>query len=225
MKKTTNLSPVVATAFALLSLGLLLGAGCRSSGGQRDLMIDDLNAGERPVAMRGEGSFLEGKLTATATVSRGFDRGVKAGAHGGEKDSGRHEIKDSSGFGDSYSLSGGDSDEAQEEAMKEYMRLAMAQRAAGSPMPPVTLRVKFDNHTAEPMEIEVTEVNSDLGNFAVRPPKLMLAPNASGALDPMISQLGVTSDELPITIVVRTGGKKESHIVTVKNLLAPAPKK
>ena len=52
-------------------------AGCGSHGGPRDLMMEEAASGqvERPVAMKGETTFLEGKLTATATVSRGFDRG------------------------------------------------------------------------------------------------------------------------------------------------------
>lgn len=225
MKKTTIFPD--GAALAALALAVMLGAGCHSSSEQRDLMSDDLTAGERPVAMKGEGSFLEGKLTATATVSRGFDRGVKAGGKSAGKagtQAGKKERE--SGFGESYSIGGGgDSEEAQKEAMEDYMRLVRAQRAAGSPMPPVTLRVKFENHSTEPMELEVTDVNSELGNFAVRPPKLTLAPGQDGALDPMISQLGVTSDEIPIKVVVRSAGKAETQTIMVKNLRLPEGKK
>ena len=63
----------------------------------------------------------------------------------------------------------------------------------------------------EPIEIEITEINSMLGNFAVRPPKLTLAPGGNGVLDPMISQLGVTSDEIPLTVTIRRGGKREQQ--------------
>jgi hypothetical protein len=225
MKKTTFFPDVA--GLAALALAVMLGAGCRSSSAQRDLMSDDLTAGERPVAMKGEGSFLDGKLTATATVSRGFDRGAKAGAKAGGKGGDRAGKKErESGFGDTYSIGGGgDSEEEQQAAMEDYMRLVRAQRAAGSPMPPVTLRVKFANHTTEPMEIEVTEVNSELGNFAVRPPKLTLAPGQDGALDPMISQLGVTSDEIPIKVVVRSASKAETQTIMVKNLRIPEGKK
>ena len=116
---------------------------------------------------------------------------------------------------------GGESEEEQKEAYKEYVRQAMARRAAGSPMPPVTLRVKLENKGTEPLEIEVTEVNSELGNFAVRPPKLTIAPGQTGELDPMISQLGVTSDEIPLKLSVRTGGKRESQTITIKSLILP----
>ena len=193
-------------------------AGCRSTSEQRDLMSEDAIAGERPVAMRGEGAFLEGKLTATATVSRGFGLGIKDPARGkrGSKDF---------NIADSYPTGFGGSEDDQKEAIEEYYRIARAQRAQGSPMPPVTLRVQFHNLGPAPLELEVTDVNSDLGNFAVRPAKLVVAPGEVGALEPMISQLGVTSDEIPVKVVVRTGGKAETQIIAVKSLLLPAVKK
>jgi hypothetical protein len=129
-------------------------------------------------------------------------------------------------FSEVYHIGGyGDSEEEQKEAMEDYMRIARARRAAGSPMPPVTLKVAFENRGTEPVDIEVRDVNSDLGNFAPRPPKLTIAPGASGTLDPMISQLGVTSDEIPLKIVVRIGGKKEEQVVVVKNVLAASLRK
>jgi hypothetical protein len=182
---------------------------------------------ERPVAMRGEGTFLEGKVGALVTVSRGFDRGGRPlGAKArGELDNnesyGRKRRDDAGAFSEVYNIGGyGDSEEDQKEAIAEYMRQARARRAAGSPMPPVTLRVLFENRSAETIELEVTEVNSDLGNFAVRPPKLTLAAGEKGVLEPMVSQLGVTSDEIPLKLAVRTGGKKEQQVVVVKNIIA-----
>ena len=106
--------------------------------------------------------------------------------------------------------------------MKEYYRMALARRAQGSPMPPVTLRVAFENRGTAPIELEITEINSELGNFAVRPDKLKLAPGEKGVLDPMISQLGVTSDEIPLKVSVRLGGKKETQVILVKNIILPS---
>jgi hypothetical protein len=97
--------------------------------------------------------------------------------------------------------------------------MAMARRAQGSPMPPVTLRVQIENRGTEPVEIEVTDVNSELGNFAVRPSKLTIAPGEKGTLDPMVSQLGVTSDEIPVKIAVRLAGKKDTQVIAVKNII------
>jgi len=230
MKKTT----IFSTTASALMFGLFIwaGAGCANKGAPLDPMAEGLTAGEKPVAMRGESSFLEGKLTATATVSRGFERGARggrgAGGSGG-RDRGRggrgDDERGNNGVTDVYNLSYGDSDEEQKEAMAEYMRQAMARRAAGSPMPPVTLRVRFENHGTEPVEVEVTEVNSELGNFVVRPKTLTIAPGQTGELEPMISQLGVTSDEIPVKIAIRAGGKRDTQTVAVKTLLLPSPKK
>ncbi len=227
MKKLSFL--LSATGFAVIALLLSLTAGCGTHT-QRDLMVEAVNTGERPVAMKGEGSLFEGNLTAYATVSRGFERGGKPGGRGpggpkgGQEDelaSGRRR-KDSDGITEVYSTGFGDSEEEQKEAMKEYMRMAMARRAQGSPMPPVTLRVQFENRGTAPVEIEVTEVNSELGNFAVRPSKLTIAPGEKGTLDPMVSQLGVTSDDIPVRISVRLTGKKETQTIAVKNIILPS---
>jgi hypothetical protein len=228
--KNHNFLPLAA-GVAIFAWALLGGAGCHGgSEGQRDMMVDDLTAGERPVAMKGEASFLDGKLVATATVSRGFDRGTKGGGRDGKSGpggrGGRGKKDENVGaFSDSYPTSSSDSEEAQKEAMEDYVRLVLAQRAAGSPMPPVTLRVQLANYGTEPLEVEVTEVNSDLGNFAARPEKLTIAPGASGALDPMISQLGVSSDEIPVKLTVRATGRKETQTIAVKSILPPAAKK
>ena len=210
-------------ALTALVLALAGSVGCRTTPIQRDMMSDALTAGEQPVAMRGEGALLDGKLTAIATVSRGFGQG--SNAKGGSRDGRAGRNSERAGIADSYQTGFGDSADEQKEAMAAYMRMVMAQRAAGSPMPPVTLRLQFENHGTEPLEIEVTEVNSELGNFAVRPPKLTLASGQAGAVDPMISQLGVTSDEIPVKVEIRHAGKRETTIVTVKNLILPSVKK
>ena len=235
--KMPEILPKAFSAVSLLA-GLLFGVGCGSQAVPRDLMLEEASkqSVERPVAMRGEGSFLDGKVTALATVSRGFDRGVRGGRGGrgggnrpgeGIYDEGRRNRRDDVGaFTEVYNIGGyGDSEEEQKEAMEDYIRQARARRAAGSPMPPVTLRVLFENKGTEPLELEVTEVNSDLGNFAVRPPKLTIPPGEKAVLDPMISQLGVTSDEIPLKLSVRTGGKKEQQVVIVKNVLAESLRK
>ena len=187
-------------------------------------MMEEASSGqvERPVAMKGEASFLEGKLAATATVSRGFDRGRPRGpggkATGLEPEGNRRRKNDDLGaFSEVYSIYG-DSEDEQKEAMQDYIRQARARRAAGSPMPPVTLKVAFENRGKDPIEIEVLEVNSDLGNFAVRPPKLTIPPGGSASLDPMVSQLGVTSDEIPLKLAVRGGGRRELQVVVLKNV-------
>jgi hypothetical protein len=224
---------------SLLATAVLL-TGCGSGPTPRDLMLEEATKSqsvERPVAMRGEATFLGGKLGAVATVSRGFDRGIRGprggprrlggeGPEGAFDEPGRRRRDDAGAFTDVYYIGGaGDSEEEQKEAMQDYIRQMRARRAAGSPMPPVTLKVAFENRGTEPLEIMVTDVNSDLGNFAVRPPKLTIAPGAGGVLEPMISQLGVTSDEIPLKLVLRTGGKKEEQILVIKNVITQSLRK
>ena len=230
--KSSAIFPKLTPALALV-VCLLAAAGCSSQSTPRDLMLEEASKqpGERPVAMKGEGTFLDGKVTALATVSRGFDRGVRGGRGGrggrgnrpgeGLYEDGRRRRDDVGAFTEVYNIGGyGDSEEEQKEAMQDYIRQARARRAAGSPMPPVTLRVLFENKGTEPLELEVTEVNSDLGNFAVRPPKLTIPPGEKALLDPMISQLGVTSDEIPLKLAVKVGTQREQQVVVVKNVLA-----
>ena len=241
---TTATFPPLRTAAFLIGLAVAV-TGCNSHNGPRDLMMEEARKApvERPVAMRGEGVFLEGKVAAVATVSRGFDRGrpTRAGGRAGRgsraaggvddednvfQEGGRRRRDDAGAFTEVYNIGGyGDSEEEQKEMMQDYIRQARARRAAGSPMPPVTLRVAFENKGAEPLEIEVTEVNSDLGNFAVRPPKLTIPPGGTGTLEPMVSQLGVTSDEIPLKLSVRAGSKKEQQVVVVKNIIAQSLRK
>jgi hypothetical protein len=215
-----------------LTTALLASSGCNSNTGPRDLMMEEATQGgiERPVAMRGNSDFLDGKVAVYATVSRGLIRQAAANAsqHKGKSlaaDDGRKK-DDVGAFSEVYNFGGaGDSEEAQKEAMQDYLRQARARRAAGSPMPPVTLKVAFENKGTEPIEIEITEINSSLGNFAVRPPKLTLEPGGNGVLDPMISQLGVTSDEIPLTVTIRQGGKREQKTVLVKNIILESIRK
>lgn len=80
-----------------------------------------------------------------------------------------------------------------------------------SSLPPVTLRVKLTNLSPAPLDVQVREVKSELGDFAVRPEHLLLAPDQSGEVDPMISQLGAPGEGFPITISVRVAGQIETH--------------
>lgn len=216
-------------ATIVLAAALLALTGCSSAPDTRDLMVEEAHAApvERPIAMKGDATYVDGTLYVVATVERGFQRIGKggepikgSGPRGGKGGhwGGKH---DADAYSEDYNFGVADTEEQQKEAMQEYMRQAMARRAAGSPMPPVTLHVVFENRGTAPMEVEPTDVNSDLGNFAVRPAKLVLAPGEKAALDPMISQLGVTSDLIPLTVSIRVGKRKETQVLQVKNVLSP----
>jgi hypothetical protein len=190
---------LTAVAFALA------GAGC--SHPIHDELAEAVANGEHPVAMLGKSDFFDGQLTATVTVSRG----VGQGTHNGGGSSRKHD----SG-GDNGGLSGGDT--MSDDQAYAYMR---ARGAIGSPLPPVSLHLKLENKSKSVYQVEIQEFDSDLGNFAVEPSLLSLAPGQVAEPDPMISQLGVTSDDIPVKVTLRLGDKIESQTIPVKNLAAP----
>ncbi len=190
-------------ASALLAAVALGMAGCGTR--PKDDSFDEAVAtGERPVAMKGDATFFGGLLKATVTVSRGVGRGSAEG---------KAKLRRSD-FAASERM---DADEA-----AAYMR---ARGALGSPLPPVTIRLMLENRAQQAFKIEILDVNSDLGNFAVDPSNLSLGPGATAGPNPMISQLGVTSDDIPMVVTLRIGSKTETKTIEVKNLsvLAPPP--
>jgi hypothetical protein len=199
---STRFFPLPACAALLTAFAL---AGC--SHPVHDELADAVTTGEHPVAMRGQGTYFGGQVVATVTVSRGVGHGHAPGGGGKHHDAG----------GDNGGLSGGDS-MSDDQAMA-YMR---ARGALGSPLPPVSLHLKLENKGPSIIQVEVMEMNSDLGNFAVEPSLLSLAPGQTSEPDPMISQLGVTSDEIPVKVTLRLAGQAESQTIAVKSLAAPA---
>ena len=226
------------------SLALIVGCQERRP---TDELAKAVTMGERPVAMKGSASFFNGKVVAMITISRGIGRGRKAAA-AKEADEATKIKKSSSsenaflGGGDGTgggstpeqldqhrgilsTLRGGSGDKNEmadigsmdnDEAMA-YLR---AKAAVGSPMPPVTIRFSVENTSAEALSVNIMDFNSDLGNFAVHPDVLKLAAGQKISPDPMISQLGVTSDEIPVQVRLKLGTKSETQTVLVKNLLA-----
>jgi len=188
-----------AVASALLLVLALGGAGCgtKPKGDSFDAAVA---GGERPVAMRGEMVFFGGQLNATVTISRGVGRG---GGGGKGKKAGENPAEGERLDEDSYNA---------------YIK---ARGALGSPLPPITLHLKLENRSGQIVQVEIQDFNSDLGNFAVAPALLSLAPGQMAEPNPMISQLGVTSDVIPVTVTLRTGDKIETHSIPVKSLMGP----
>jgi hypothetical protein len=190
------------TAAAALAAALALAlAGCEHH--RPDRFAQAVDAGERPVAMRGAGDFFGGQIAATVTISRGVGRGLPAG--GGGREGGRRK-----GGDESPDLSGMDQD-----AVMSYLQ---ARAELGSPLPPVTIRLKLVNDGKQVVQVDVSDFNSYLGDFAVQPELLSLAPGQSAEPSPMISQLGVSSDVIPFTITLHQGSKAETRVIPVKNL-------
>ncbi len=156
--------------------------------------------------MQGEDTFFEGKLLVEASLGRGFR-------------SRRNLNPDRMGRGGMYDYYEFDTSENEED--KRYV---FNPRVKESPLPPVALRLRLTNREKTPLEIEFVECNSQLGNFAVQPKTLTIEPEKSGQPDPMISLLGVTAPELPLTISLKLAGQAEKKIITLKPISnAPPP--
>lgn len=91
-----------------------------------------------------------------------------------------------------------------------------------SNLPPVRLHLRLTNHGTDPVEVEVPDFDSDLGNFVVQPPKILLPPNQAVETDPMISRLGVNAAEIALTVAIRANGKVEKQVLVLR-LVPPAP--
>lgn len=213
---------------AALGLAIFILPAC-STTAPPDPMAEAAGEGERPVAMIGASSFFDGKIAATVTISRGFSRDLSGNAAMPKERGKRRRGDDDAttvGIAENYPTStGSESESEQRELYEDMVRLAKARRAAGSPMPPVTIRLKLENRSGEALDVDLLEVNSDLGNFAVRPTKLSLAAAQTGETDPMVSQLGVTSDEIPMKVALRIAGKKELQVIPVKTIFTAIEKK
>jgi hypothetical protein len=199
-------------AFAAAALGLVvLAAGCGTTSHQAP--NSESSPVERPVAMKATDQFFNGQIDAVLTVSRGFGLGKGAGGKGG------YRPDDVPDLGEVFSSElNSDSENKNYAAIYEKMR---ALQVSGSPLPPVVLRLILTSHGKEPVNVEILEVNSDLGNFAVKPDKLNLVPEKATAPDPMTSLMGVTSDEIAVKVGLRVGGKTESRTLLVKSLFTP----
>ena len=87
---------------------------------------------------------------------------------------------------------------------------------------PVMIHLRFTNQSQAPVTLVIDDFVSPLGNFAVRPEQLALAPGQALETDPMTSQLAGALSEADATLVLRIGGKGEKktfHLSAVK----PAP--
>jgi hypothetical protein len=91
----------------------------------------------------------------------------------------------------------------------------------GSPLPPVTLHLIITNHSPVPLTVVLVDFNSDLGNFALDPDTLTIAPGQSAEPTPMVSELGVTADSIPFKVTLKVPGKRESKTVVVRVVAMP----
>ena len=88
--------------------------------------------------------------------------------------------------------------------------------------PPMRLHLRLTNHGSTPLDVEVLDFNSDLGNFVVQPRKIPLAPGTSVEADPMTSRIGLTADAIPVTVRIRQNGQVEQQVLMLQVVAPPA---
>ena len=72
----------------------------------------------------------------------------------------------------------------------------------------MTLRLSLTNNAKDgaPLEVEIVDFVSDLGNFALKPDRIALAAGQTGGPGSVVSRLGVTSAEIPVKVAILNNG-------------------
>lgn len=193
---------LIAPAGLLLGF-VVTGTGC-NSGPPSNGFDEAVAAGEKPVSMAGQGNFFGGKVDVLITLSRGVGRGSKERKYRPPE---ANDIMNS------------------EDDASSAMFYAVARGNLGSPMAPVTIHLKLKNLSQGDIKVEIVELNSDLGNFAVEPDTVILNSGETSEPNPMISQLGVTSNVLPFKVTLRLGNSAESQTIPVRDITPIQPAK
>jgi hypothetical protein len=98
--------------------------------------------------------------------------------------------------------------------------------AGDRPGRPVMIHLRFTNLGTAAVTLHIDDFASPLGDFAVRPEKLVLEPGQTLEMDPMASQLAGTFAEIEATLRLRLGAKAEKKSLLLRApSVAPAPEK
>jgi len=205
--------PILAAAFVVI----LLAAGCASEEQESVFNAPEHRARPKPTPLAGNGTYFEGQVGVEITVGA-MDRpaglGRPEGSGGDEHWSGgrRHGGRRPSGEG--YEPSG--------ERPEGAGAGPMMHRPMGVPE---MIHLKFTNHGPEKVVVAIADFVSPLGNFAVQPETLTLAPGQSLEVEPMSSQLAGPLAGVDATLVLRAAGKSEKQIIKLRAVppATPAP--
>jgi hypothetical protein len=199
---------------------LLLAAACSAGRTGKVTTIGTIPESDetRPVAMLGEEKYFDGSVTALVTISQGLDGLAR---RGGWRTLGRTRAEEPD-LQDVFKRELGD---LEKNDLGQTISKMQALQVVGSPLPPVSIRVQLTNGGAEPVEVQIQELNSYLGNFAVQPSRLTLPPGQRTGPEGMSSRLGVTSMEIPVKLVLALGERTETKTILVRSIaLDPAAK-
>lgn len=100
---------------------------------------------------------------------------------------------------------------------------AGAPRIVAENQRPLELRLRLTNLGKQPISVEVPDFDSVLGDFAVQPDTIVVAPGKSVEAEPMVSRMGVTLPEIPLTVSLQVGNKTEQHVLTLRPIHPAAP--
>ena len=220
-------APAIA-AFALL-LGL---AACQSGRGPlRGPPVPEAGTEPQPPTpnMEAHATFFSGQVEAEVLLGRGgfpARNGARADAPGGGGDTGRSGFtggfggcgrRGGGGRGGGGGARGGGGESAESRGgSRESDDGTPVIHIVASNQPPVRLQLRLTNHGSNPIEVEVPDFNSVLGNFVVQPEKILLLPDQPVEANPMISRLGVGSDQIALTVALRADRKLEQQVLVLR---------
>ncbi len=225
---------------ALSMIWLLAFAGCSSDRGPGDRRGGPAGPrGKAPTPMAGQDSFFDGQILAEVTV--GTEGMPEPGAGGGDRGGGGRRGGGGGGDGGSLSIAGaggmvggnvsggvpfgrgggrlgrdGDGPGGDSAGPRPMMAVAMGR--------PVMIHLRFTNQGPAAVTLRIDDFASPLGNFAVRPEKLVLAPGQSHETEPMTSQLAGAFAETDATLALRIGAKADKKTFRLKAVRAPVAK-
>ncbi|MEO7698512.1 MAG: hypothetical protein ABIZ04_04745 [Opitutus sp.] len=170
------------------------------------------------------GTYFDGGLVAELSLEPiSFH---SAGNHDGDGDhssGGRHRARRGGGFSGAGGSRGEHESYGDSALPGDAEDGAPTMRRPLGAAPTIELRAKFTNTTESPMLIAVTDVISGLGNFAVRPDRITLAPHSSAEIDVMPATYPDVIDELTVEVRVRHAGKNESRSLRLHSSAAADP--
>jgi hypothetical protein len=234
MYSTRPLQPTLRRCLPAV-LALLALTACESGRSSRPDRTSDSAAPEpdKPTPeMEAHGLFFAGQIEVETLLNRaGFSGRGASGGSSGDSGSGGSASASSAGSGGRGGSRGGGRGRgggggSQPAPASTADDSEPAPRIHPSNLPAVRVHLRLTNHGSNPVEIEVPDFNSDLGNFVVQPPKIVLPPNQPVEADPMTSRLGVSADQIPLTVSLLVNGKTETQVLvlqTIKPAVTPDP--
>lgn len=222
-----------------LSLILLLAfTGCTSDRGPGERRGGPAGPrGKAPTPMAGQDNFFDGRILAEITV--GTEGMPEPGASGGgERGGGGRGRHGRGGGGGNLSvagagglvggnISGGVPFGSGGRPIRDFGGPGGEQAGprpmmAGAMGRPVMIHLRFTNQGPAAVTLWIDDFVSPLGNFAVRPEKLVLEPGQALETEPMTSQLASAFAETDATLALRIDAKVEKKTFRLKAV--PAPK-